>query len=179
MSELFLSAHRFCPQCQFDLRTDEVKAKETRINIYTDGSCLENPGPGGYCAVILADGTQTEVVGAEAYTTNNRMELQAAIAALEKYRDCKKTRFRIVSDSKYLIETMQNRRISSWEKRGWKTAAGDPVKNQDLWMRLDNLTRPHDIKWVWVKGHDGNQYNELANSRALEEALHTALEAAE
>jgi ribonuclease HI len=167
---MFLTTDRLCPNCNFDLRAGEIRSQDDRICIYTDGSCLNNPGPGGYCAVILAtDRTYTEVAGGEANTTNNRMELQAAIAALEKYQDRAKTKFRIMSDSQYLINGMK-KWLPSWEKKGWKTADGKPVKNTDLWLRLKELARPHDIQWVWVKGHDGNTYNELANGRALEEA---------
>jgi ribonuclease HI len=169
-SEVFLNAHRICPKCHFDLRTDDVKAQENHISIYTDGSCLDNPGPGGYCAVILnPDGTHTEVAGGEANTTNNQMELQAAIAALEKYASSARTKLRIVSDSEYLIKGMLQW-VPGWERRGWRKADGKPVMNKDLWQRLVDLARPHDIQWVWVKGHDGNQFNELANRRALEEA---------
>jgi ribonuclease HI len=167
-TELLLNTNRICQKDEVD--TEEARPQERCITIYTDGSCPNGRGAGGYCAVILApDGTETEVVGGEADTTNNRMELQAAIAVLERYQDGSETTFQIISDSTYLIDGM-NKLVRRWEKEGWKNANRKPVENKDLWLRLIDLARGLDIEWVWIKLSDGNPYNELATTRALEQA---------
>ena len=127
------------------------------VEIFTDGACSGNPGPGGWGAILRYRGTEREINGGEANTTNNRMEMMAAIQALEALR--RPSRVTLYTDSKYLSDG-----ITKW--RGWKTAGKKPVKNQDLWQRLDNATAGHDIEWRWVKGHAGHRENERADALA-------------
>ncbi|WP_426417476.1 ribonuclease HI [Aestuariirhabdus sp. LZHN29] len=136
---------------------------EQVIEIFTDGACKGNPGPGGWGALLRYGEKQKTLFGGELNTTNNRMELLAAIKALQALtRPCQ---IRITTDSQYLrkgvTEWMHN-----WKKRGWKTAARQPVKNADLWMLLDEVVKPHSIEWCWVKGHSGHPGNELADELA-------------
>jgi ribonuclease HI len=132
------------------------------IEVYTDGGCSGNPGPGGWAYVIINDdeGTPLENWGAEEFTTNNRMELQAVIAALEAL-SCTNAGAEIIvhTDSQYVQKGITIW-IKDWKSRGWKTSAKQAVKNQDLWQRLDALSEGLPITWVWVKGHAGNKYNE-------------------
>lgn len=133
------------------------------VKIYTDGACKGNPGPGGWGAWLVYGEHQKELFGGELGTTNNRMELMAAIQALEVLsRPCQ---IELTTDSEYLrkgvLEWMAN-----WKKRGWKTASKQPVKNQDLWQRLDKAMEIHDISWKWVKGHSGHEGNERADDLA-------------
>ena len=135
------------------------------VVIYTDGACEGNPGPGGYAAVIDAGGKRREVTGGERQTTNNRMELMAVIKALASL-DAPST-VRVVTDSQYVAKGMQSW-IHGWRRKGWKTASGAPVKNRDLWEKLDRAASPHKVSWEWVKGHDGHPENELADTLAKE-----------
>ncbi len=133
------------------------------VEIFTDGACRGNPGPGGWGALLRYNGHEKELFGGERETTNNRMELMAAIMALESLtRPCK---VRLTTDSVYvrsgITEWMPN-----WKRRGWKTAARKPVKNVDLWKRLDAATQRHDVSWHWVKGHSGHVENERADELA-------------
>ncbi len=135
---------------------------------YTDGACSGNPGPGGWGALLVArDGNtvlkQRELSGGEAETTNNRMELLAAITALETLD--RSTAITIVTDSAYVKDGI-TKWIHGWKARGWKTAAKKPVKNEDLWRRLDAATARHDVTWEWVKGHAGHPENEKADELA-------------
>jgi ribonuclease HI len=133
------------------------------INIYTDGACKGNPGPGGWGAVLEYDGTERELFGGERATTNNRMELTAVIEALKALnRPC---RVILHTDSQYVQKGITEW-INGWKARGWKTAAREPVKNADLWKTLDEVVRTHDIDWVWVKGHAGHVGNERADALA-------------
>lgn len=133
------------------------------VIIYTDGACKGNPGPGGWGVLLRYNGTAKELYGGEARTTNNRMELMAAIAALESLkRPC---RVELISDSKYVLQGITEW-LPNWKKRGWKTAAKTPVKNEDLWRRLDTAMSGHQIEWKWVKGHSGDQGNERADALA-------------
>ena len=130
------------------------------IEVYTDGGCSGNPGPGGWAYVILDEAAADmplENWGAEKSTTNNRMELQAVIAALEKVSDT--SAITVYTDSQYVQKGITVW-IKDWKNRGWKTSAKQAVKNQDLWQRLDALSGTLPITWVWVKGHAGNKYNE-------------------
>jgi ribonuclease HI len=135
----------------------------TRVDIYTDGACRGNPGPGGWGAVLVANRHRKTLYGGEPLTTNNRMELTAAIEALAAL----KGRQQVVmhTDSKYLLEGI-SRWLPGWKQRGWKTAAKKPVKNQDLWQKLDALASKHDVTWKWVKGHSGHAGNEEADALA-------------
>lgn len=141
----------------------------TLVEIYTDGACRGNPGPGGWGAVLRFNGTEKELYGGEALTTNNRMELLAAIRALEALkRPC---RVRLTTDSKYVQQGISEW-LPNWKRRNWKTAGRQPVKNVDLWQQLDALAAPHDIDWQWVKGHAGHPENERADrlaNRAIDE----------
>lgn len=138
-----------------------------KIEIFTDGSCLGNPGPGGYAAILKYK--QTEKILSQGFfkTTNNRMELLAAIAALEQLKQA--CQIDLYSDSQYLKNGISNW-IHGWKKNNWKTANKKPVKNVDLWMRLDNLVQIHKINWLWVKGHSGHIENERCDIIAKTEA---------
>jgi ribonuclease HI len=133
------------------------------VEIFTDGACSGNPGPGGWGAILRYRGTEREINGGEANTTNNRMEMMAAIQAVEALR--RPSRIILYTDSKYLSDGI-TKWIHGWKRRGWKTAGKKPVKNQDLWQRLDNATAGHDIEWRWVKGHAGHRENERADALA-------------
>ena len=133
------------------------------VDVYTDGACKGNPGAGGW-GVLLKSGAHTrELCGGEAHTTNNRMELTAVIRALEALN--RKCHIRLHTDSKYVQQGITEW-IHAWKKRGWKTAGKQPVKNADLWRRLDELADGHDIEWLWVKGHAGHDGNEKADELA-------------
>ena len=133
------------------------------VTIHTDGACSGNPGPGGWGAVLEYGGHEKELSGAEAETTNNRMELMAAIQALEALK--RPSRVRLVTDSVYVKDGV-TKWIHGWKKNGWKTAAKKPVKNEDLWRRLDEAAQRHDIAWEWIKGHAGHAQNERADALA-------------
>ena len=133
------------------------------ITIHTDGACLGNPGPGGWGVLLSWRGHEKELSGAEADTTNNRMELMAAIMALEAVS--RPAKIKLVTDSRYVIQGI-NDWLPSWIAKGWKTASKAPVKNQDLWQRLDEATKRHEIEWEWVKGHAGHAENERVDDLA-------------
>jgi ribonuclease HI len=133
------------------------------VEIYTDGACKGNPGAGGWGAVLRYDGTLREIYGGEPHTTNNRMELTAVIRALEALK--RRCRVRLHTDSQYVQQGISTW-IHSWKKRGWRTADNKPVKNDDLWRRLDELAARHEMHWVWVRGHAGNDGNEHADALA-------------
>ena len=137
--------------------------KENSLVAYTDGACKGNPGVGGWGAVFNYKGTVKEICGAEANTTNNRMEILAAIKVLEVLK--RKCKIVIFTDSKYLQNGI-NKWLENWKVNGWKTSAKKDVKNKDLWQELDKLVKIHDITWNWVKGHSGNQGNEKADALA-------------
>ena len=133
------------------------------VEVWTDGACSGNPGPGGWGVILSYKGTQKELSGGEANTTNNRMELMGAIMALEALtRPC---RVDLHTDSKYVM-TGITEWIRGWKARGWKTADKKPVKNEDLWKRLDAARARHEVKWHWVKGHAGHELNERADGLA-------------
>lgn len=133
------------------------------VEIYTDGACRGNPGPGGWGALLIYGDREKEIFGGESDTTNNRMELTAAIQALKTLkRPCRLT---LYTDSQYVRKGMLEW-IEGWKARGWKTAAKKPVKNDDLWRALDEQVNRHQISWVWVKGHAGNPGNEKADELA-------------
>ena len=133
------------------------------VIIYTDGACRGNPGPGGWGVILNYKGKIKELYGAEKHTTNNRMELMAAIQALESLtRPCL---VQLNSDSSYVLKGITDW-MPNWKKRGWKTAARTPVKNEDLWRRLDEAITKHKIEWKWVKGHSGDTGNDRADALA-------------
>lgn len=135
------------------------------VTVFTDGACAGNPGPGGWAAILRWHGRERELSGGAQQTTNNRMELQAAISALQALREpCRVT---LHSDSKYLVHAFQRRWLEGWVRRDWQTAAGKPVANQDLWQLLLELTAVHRVEWVWVKGHAENALNERCDQLAV------------
>ena len=133
------------------------------VEIYTDGACRGNPGPGGWAALLLTGEHEREISGAEALTTNNRMELTAVIRALEALK--RPVQGRLYTDSQYVRRGLLEW-LPQWKARGWKTADKKPVKNQDLWQALDELARRHALEWHWVKGHSGNAGNERVDELA-------------
>ena len=133
------------------------------VDIYTDGACSGNPGPGGWGAILRASGHEKEIWGGEAHTTNNRMELLAVIRALELLK--RPVSARVHTDSQYVQKGISEW-IHGWKARGWKTAAKQPVKNADLWQELDRAASGHSIQWIWVKGHAGHVENERADELA-------------
>jgi ribonuclease HI len=135
------------------------------VDIYTDGACRGNPGAGGWAALLMRGSEEREIHGAEPYTTNNRMELTAVIRALEALR--RPVEARVYTDSEYVRRGVTEW-LSSWKARGWRTADKKPVKNQDLWQRLDELIGPHRIEWHWVPGHAGVEGNERVDALANE-----------
>jgi ribonuclease HI len=141
------------------------------VEAYTDGACRGNPGPGGWGVLLRYGEHEKEMYGAEANTTNNRMELMAAIQALESLsREC---RVILTTDSQYVRKGITEW-LANWKKRGWKTASKQPVKNKDLWQRLDTAATQHDVEWHWVRGHTGHPENERADqlaNKGIEELL--------
>ncbi|MFC3582126.1 ribonuclease HI [Sphingomonas hylomeconis] len=143
-------------------------AEMSRVEIATDGACKGNPGPGGWGALVRAGTAEKELSGGEKLTTNNRMELTAAIEGLNALtRPCRVT---LSTDSRYVMDGL-TKWIKGWQKNGWKTAAKQPVKNADLWQKLLDAAKPHRIDWVWVKGHAGNADNERVDKLASDAAV--------
>lgn len=140
-----------------------MKDDVSKVEIFTDGACRGNPGPGGWGALLRYQGKEKSLHGGEAQTTNNRMELTAAIEGLKALN--KSCDVVLTTDSQYVRKGITEW-IGNWKKRGWKTAAKKAVKNADLWMVLDDLSVGHDIEWCWVKGHSGHRENELADQLA-------------
>jgi ribonuclease HI len=130
------------------------------IDIYTDGACSGNPGPGGWGAILRKDASERELFGGEVLTTNNRMEMMAVIEALRALKG--PVEARVHTDSQYVQKGISEW-IHGWKRRGWKTANKEPVKNEDLWRELDRLAAQHKIEWIWVKGHAGHVENERAD----------------
>jgi ribonuclease HI len=135
----------------------------TAVEIYTDGACRGNPGPGGWGALLIAGARRREISGYEALTTNNRMELTAAIEALRALK--KPAAVTLYTDSKYVCTGIEEW-LPNWKKRDWRTADKKPVKNVDLWQALDEARAPHRVTWKWVRGHDGNEGNEHVDALA-------------
>jgi|TARA_B110000116_G_C16696522_1_gene517752 ribonuclease HI len=136
----------------------------THVEIFTDGACSGNPGPGGWGAIMRTKGIEKELSGGEKDTTNNRMEMMAVIAALEALqRGC---RVKITTDSQYVMKGMLEW-LPGWKKRNWQTAAKKPVKNIDLWQRLERAAATHQLEWEWVRGHQGHVENERADQLAV------------
>jgi ribonuclease HI len=140
-----------------------AKGADDVVDIFTDGACSGNPGPGGWGAVLRYQGHERELMGFANQTTNNRMEMMAAIAALEALK--RPSRVHIHTDSQYLRDGI-TRFIEGWKARNWKTADKKPVKNIDLWQRLETAMKPHQVEWFWVRGHAGHPENERADALA-------------
>lgn len=136
---------------------------EPVVEIWSDGACRGNPGPGGWGVLLRSNGAQKELYGGEADTTNNRMELMAAIRALEALK--RPSRVKLTTDSLYVMKGITTW-IHDWKKKGWRTADKKPVKNEDLWRQLDALAAKHEVEWHWVKGHAGHPENERADELA-------------
>jgi ribonuclease HI len=147
------------------------------VEIFTDGACLRNPGPGGWGAVLRSGRHEREIHGGEPATTNNRMEIMAAIQALESLT--RPSNVRVYTDSAYLRNGI-TAWVTAWKRNGWQTSQRQPVKNADLWIRLDSVARGHDVQWFWVKGHAGHPENERADQlagRGAEEAARRPVKA--
>ena len=141
----------------------EVSAERPQVEIWTDGGCKPNPGPGGWGALLVCRGQEKELLGGHPETTNNRMEMTAAAEALEALkRPCIVT---LHTDSEYLRNGI-TRWHTGWVRRKWRNAAGDPVANMDLWQRILEAAKPHEIEWLWVKGHSGDENNERVDQLA-------------
>lgn len=138
-----------------------------KVQIITDGACLGNPGPGGWCAILKYNGHRKELVGGEPHTTNNRMELRAAVEALKALKEPCEVEF--ITDSQYLKNGITGW-IQRWKQNGWRTADGRPVLNQDLWKELDRLVQCHRIHWVWVRGHADHEENNRCDKLARQAA---------
>jgi ribonuclease HI len=141
------------------------KKDEAPVSIFTDGACAGNPGPGGWGAILRHKTNAKTISGWSAHTTNNRMEMLAAIRSLEALK--KPCDVILTTDSRYLMQGITTW-MDAWKRRGWKTANNKPVKNRDLWQELDTLCMKHRVSWVWIKGHNGHPDNELADSLARE-----------
>ena len=138
-----------------------------QVEIFTDGACLGNPGPGGWAALLRYKTVEKTLSGGERDTTNNRMELMAAIRAFEALR--RESSVRITTDSKYVMQGIESW-LPRWQANGWRTSDKKPVKNQDLWERLSNATQAHQVRWHWVRGHNGHVENERVDVAAREQA---------
>lgn len=142
-------------------------AEQSQVDIYTDGACSGNPGPGGWAAILKVGSFEKEISGFESDTTNNRMELMAAIKGLsELNRPCK---VNLYSDSAYLVKAFNEKWLDNWQKNGWRNAAKQPISNSDLWQELLKLATEHTIKWIWIKGHADNPYNNRCDELAVQE----------
>ncbi len=138
------------------------------VTVYSDGSCKGNPGPGGWCCILVYRGKEKVLCGGDAETTNNRMEMTAVIKALEALKEpCAVT---LISDSKYVIDALSKGWAKSWQRKGWKRSSGEPALNPDLWEKLITLTQKHMLSYIWVKGHAGHEYNERCDTIAQAEA---------
>lgn len=138
-----------------------------QIEIYTDGACSGNPGPGGWGAVLIYNGKEKELSGSEKETTNNRMELTAVIMALNALNQpCE---VKLTTDSKYVCDAINKSWVYSWRKNGWKKSDKKPALNVDLWKELLSLLEKHDVEFIWVKGHNGHKYNEICDALAVKE----------
>ncbi|WP_421707368.1 ribonuclease HI [Algihabitans sp.] len=145
-------------------------ARHRKVELFTDGACSGNPGPGGWGAILRWNGHERELAGGEAETTNNRMEMLAAIHGLEALK--RPSDVVLTTDSQYVMKGITEW-LPGWKRRGWKTASKKPVKNQDLWQRLDSALQTHRVEWKWVRGHSGHAENERVD--ALARAQITAL----
>lgn len=144
----------------------------TEVQLYSDGACSGNPGPGGWACVLVSGGRQRRLSGYDPATTNNRMELLGVIRGLEAL--LRPAKVHIVTDSTYVKNAFTERWLEGWQRNGWKTRSGDPVKNQDLWIQLCYLQRKHVLTWEWVKGHSGHTFNEICDTLARQAIVRKA-----
>lgn len=148
-------------------------SEAAQVQIYTDGACKGNPGPGGWGTILLFKGKEKEISGGEKLTTNNRMELQAAIEGLKALKyPCG---VQLFSDSAYLVNAFQKGWLKKWQMNGWKTSKKEPVENQDLWQKLLEMSSVHRVEWIKVKGHADNEYNNRCDRLAVEAAEKAAV----
>jgi len=139
-----------------------------RIEIFTDGACKGNPGPGGWCAILRYNGVEKMISGGEKETTNNRMELSAVLFALKALKEpCHIT---LQSDSKYVLDSLSKGWVYGWQKKGWKKSDGKPALNVDLWQQLLEEIKKHELEYVWIKGHAGHPENERCDAQAVKES---------
>ncbi|MBQ7283468.1 MAG: ribonuclease HI [Oscillospiraceae bacterium] len=139
-----------------------------RIEIFTDGACKGNPGPGGWCAILRYNGVEKMISGGETETTNNRMELSAVLFALKALKEpCHIT---LQSDSKYVLDSLSKGWVYGWQKKGWKKSDGKPALNVDLWQQLLDEIKKHELEYVWIKGHAGHPENERCDAQAVKES---------
>jgi len=138
------------------------------VTLYTDGACSGNPGPGGFCAILVYQGHEKCISGGEKETTNNRMELMAVIRGLAALKES--CEVEIVSDSKYVVDAIEKKWLHGWQKNGWRKADKKPVLNVDLWKELAALLEKHTVGFTWIRGHDGHPYNERCDRVAVEES---------
>ena len=143
--------------------TDRAPRRDAPVEVFTDGACLGNPGPGGWAAVLRRGDAEKELTGGERETTNNRMELTAAIRALEALK--RPVAVRLHTDSRYVRDGI-DKWLARWKTNGWRTASRAPVRNRDLWLALDNARARHRVEWIWVRGHAGHAENERADRLA-------------
>lgn len=146
----------------------ETRLPLKEVDIFTDGACSPNPGPGGWAAILRFQGNEKEISGFEKYTSNNKMEMTAVIEALRRLKE--PCRVKIHSDSQYLQKGITSW-IRSWKRNGWKTVDKQPVKNKDLWIALDELSLKHKLEWIWVRGHAGHPENERCDQLARDEII--------
>ena len=139
-----------------------------KIEIFTDGACKGNPGPGGWCAILRYNGVEKMISGGEKETTNNRMELSAVLFALKALKE--PCRITLQSDSKYVLDSLSKGWVYGWQKKGWKKSDGKPALNVDLWQQLLEEIRKHELEYVWIKGHAGHPENERCDAQAVKES---------
>jgi ribonuclease HI len=158
-------------QTQNELTHEISMMNQQTVEIFSDGACRGNPGPGGWGVILRYNGTEKELYGGEAETTNNRMELMAAIRGLESLK--RPSKVILTTDSQYVMKGATEW-MAGWKRKGWQTAAKKPVKNVELWQRLENALKPHEVKWYWVRGHTGHPENERADvlaNRGVDEVM--------
>lgn len=139
-----------------------------KVNIYTDGACSGNPGPGGWASIMVYNGVEKLISGGEAETTNNRMELTAVVSALEILKES--CEVDLTSDSKYVVDAINKGWLTSWQNKSWRKSDGKPVLNIDLWQKLIPQLERHRVTFIWIKGHDGHPYNERCDVEAVKES---------